>query len=316
MLDRAVESSLRERAADQVAGAASAYLNFLTHEGRAAHTLAGTRLDLDQLAGYVGRKRVGEIGTDDLRAFLRWLARQRANGSSSLRRKTSTVKGFFTYLYATGRLSVDPAAALTYPAAEEERATPLRRAEIDHVLAGARAPSWRVLVALIADCGLKRDEVVAARWEDIEGVDGSEAGLLHIRRRQASRKVRRRTLEVSARLAAALHEHGNDPSQRVGPILAISARGVDFVVETAARRGGVRPDRKVTPQMLRDGFALRRLHEMGAKETAEPLGSEGRRRLEREHDLVLLRELGLSDRSDAARRFRRILGANQSDWAE
>jgi integrase len=160
----------------------------------------------------------------------------------------------------------------------------------------------RALVALLLDCGLKRDEAVALRRADLE-LEVSPPRL-HVRHRATSQRARRRTLPLGDRLAATLRALPGGEAD--GAVLGLSARGVDFVVETCARRAGVRPGTKVTPQMLRDTYACRRVAARLELEAAlaDPAA---RAALERDHDRLLLRELGLADSSGAAGRYRRMV---------
>jgi integrase/recombinase XerC len=291
------------------------YLRHLAAEGRSRHTLDSTRLDLLQLNRYLGRQALQTVSTDDLRAFFGWLRRQHGNRPSSLRRKTSTVKGFFQFCRANDLIPADPSAAVAYPALQIERPPPLSPGECDRMLEGASPAAWRALVACLLDCGLKRDEVAALRWDDIDLDATPQPGLLHVRHRRASRRARRRTLGLSVRLAAALQAHGARPD-RDGPVFPVSPRGVDFIVETCARRAGVRPDRKVTPQMLRDAYACARLAAFVEAEEQLAHDPRVRRAAQAEHDETLLRELGLSPASSAALRYRRMLQETQADRPE
>src|SRR4051812_20966585 len=179
------------------------YLDRLAREGLAAHTVSSSRLDLEQLARFVGRQPLREIALVDLRTFFTWLERQQGNSVSSLRRKTSTVKRFFRQLQSDELLPDDPSAGLIYPALESTPADPLAPDEIDAIVAATTNPAWRVLILSLLDMGLKRDEAIALRWEDVELealTAETPAGLLHVRHRRASKRVRQRTLGLTPRL--------------------------------------------------------------------------------------------------------------------
>ncbi len=289
------------------------YLDTLVRAGRSRHTISSTRSDLAQLATFLRSQDLRATTTADLTAFFAWLGRQHGNGASSLRRKTSTVKGFFQFLHTSGRLLADPSIAIPYPPAEHTHRRHLTSDECDAMFLHAETPSWAALVACLVDCGLKRDEVAALRWGNLD-LAASNHGLLHVRHRQASQRVRRRTLPMSERLRAALALHrgtaGTDPL-----VFSISARGIDFIVETVARRAGVRPDARVTPQMLRDAFATRRTKDFMRREQRVVDDAE-RANLAREHDRILLRELGLADSSASAARFRRLADSMEPDRPE
>jgi integrase len=177
-------------------------------------------------------------------------------------------------------------------------------------------------VLVLVDTGLKRDERVSLRTDDVElPPDAPVPGRLRVRHRRATRRVRHRTLALTDRLVEALVPLLEAARARVddtdgASVFGLSARGVDFVVETCGRRAGVRPDRKVTPQMLRDGYACTRMPSLLADESALSTDSRERRDLERENNRPLLRELGLSDRGAAAVRIRSLAHGLKLDRAE
>jgi site-specific recombinase XerD len=297
----------------------SAYLEYLEGQGLATHTVTSSRLDLVQLARFVGRQPLREITLADLRTFFQWLERQQGNSVSSLRRKTSTVKRFFRQLHADSLLDEDPSAGLIYPALEAIPSEPLTLDEADAIVAAATNLNWRVLALCLLDAGLKRDEVVAVRWEDIE-LDAASTdaphGLIHVRHRRASKQVRQRTLSLTARLRAALVALQAEPPQENGSILGISARGIDFVIETCAKRAGVRADQKITPQMLRDGYACGRVGLFQDREESLKDDPAARATARREHDGLLARELGLSSSSAVPDRYRAMVDRLKTDRAK
>jgi site-specific recombinase XerD len=291
------------------------YINSLVTDGKSAHTRANTRLDLKQLARFLGRQRLSAVSTDDLRRFFHWLQRQQGNAPSSLRRKTSSVKGFFRFLHASGAINLDPSEAVIYPPAAVANRLPLTRKEAARMVAAAPTPLWRALVVCLLDCGLKRDEAVALLWEDVDRDAEPAPGVVYVRHRRESKRTRRRTLALTSRLVQALQACSR-PEGASAPVFPLSARGVDFVVETCAGRADVRPGEKVTPQMLRDTYARDRMAGFVQAETQVTDDPSARRDLEREHDALLLRELGLARESAVAGRFRLMVQQPQADRSE
>jgi site-specific recombinase XerD len=292
----------------------SAYLDHLAGLGMSSHTVVGTRLDLLQLARFLGRQPLRSVGLDDLRAFFNWLSRQQGNSASSLRRKTSTVKRFFRQLRADALLDDDPAAGLVYPGSESKTRAGLAPEEVRAVLAAASDPVWRALLLCLAEAGLKRDEAVALRWEDVDpSTDALPAGRLQVRHRRSAKRVRQRTLGLSPGLGAALAVLRSDATDGADAVFGISARGVDFVVETCGKRAGVRTDSKVTPQMLRDAYACARVREFLVREAAFADRPSARVEAVREHDRLLVRELGLSATSAAPTRYRAMVERLEAD---
>jgi site-specific recombinase XerD len=297
---RPSHSDRSERVVNPLMATIPLYLAFLERQGRSQHTLTGSRLDLAQLGRFVGKQRLDLISPHDLRGFFAWLVRQQGNRPSSIRRKTSTVKKFFQFLVTQGIVPSDPSERLAYPALATDSSAILTLEQAEAVIGAATQPSWRVLIGLLRDCGLKRDEVVALRWDDVELDPPSPR--VHVRHRADSKRTRRRTLALPDRVANAIKSMPCTD----GRLLDLSARGVDFIVETCGRRAGVENGRKVTPQMLRDTFALERVAAFRQIEQAIEDQSSRLMRI-REHDRILLRELGLSDHSIAAARYRTLL---------
>lgn len=302
-----------------VAELAPAYLDALTESGKAAHTVASTRLDLQQLAQYLGRLVVDAVTPEDLRAFFGWLGRQQGNRVSSLRRKTATVKGLFRHLRAQGVIPYDPTADMLYPPLVTSEQLPLVVAEVEAIVRAAMAASWRALILCLLDAGLKRDEVVALRCDDIELIKGANGpGRLHVRHRRASKRVKQRTLALTVRLAEALSQQLADAAAASrDSLFDLSPRGVDFVVETCGRRAGVRLDGKITPKQLRDAYACARIRTFLAREaTVDPSDPAALAALRREHDALLVRELGLARASVVPSRYRRMLSGLECDRPE
>ena len=108
--------------------------------GAGANTLSAYRNDLADLSAHL-RAAGGSItraSTDDLRGFLNSLD-ERGFKASSLARRLSAVRQLYRFLYAEGKRADDPAAVLEGP--KRGRALPkvLTIAEVDRLLAQARA---------------------------------------------------------------------------------------------------------------------------------------------------------------------------------
>jgi integrase/recombinase XerD len=108
--------------------------------GAGDNTLAAYRNDLADLSAHLRAAGGGmaTATTDDLRGFMASLA-ERGFAASSLARRLSAVRQLYRFLYAEGKRSDDPAAVLEGP--KRGRALPkvLTIAEVDRLLAKARA---------------------------------------------------------------------------------------------------------------------------------------------------------------------------------
>ena len=270
------------------------FLEFCLAIDRSRHTQDTLRVDLSLLALFLGNRPVDEIGLDDLRRYLVWLRTQRHNDPRSLRRKVASVKAFFAYLRQSGLRSDDPAEALVYPGLEPHLPEFLDDGEAARLVAAAgERPLWRALVLILLDCGLKRDEVLALHPADV--TLAPLPGMLTIRATDQAARVRARTLALGDRLADALATQlAVGAGDRVFPI---SVRAVNFIVESCGIAAGIRKRGAVSPQMLRDTYAVRAVRARLAEETrrrAEGATDPELALLRARHDLDVCALLGLT----------------------
>jgi integrase/recombinase XerD len=108
--------------------------------GAGENTLAAYRNDLADLAAYLRAHRcsIAAASTDDLRGFLASLA-ERGFAASSLARRLSALRQLYRFLYAEGKRGDDPAAVLEGPKRQRPLPKVLSIAEVDTLLAQARA---------------------------------------------------------------------------------------------------------------------------------------------------------------------------------
>lgn len=108
--------------------------------GAGANTLSAYRNDLVDLSAHLNRAGVSiaKAGTDDLRGYLAGLA-ERGFKTSSLARRLSALRQLYRFLYAEGKRADDPAAVLEGPKRARSLPKVLSIAEVDGLLAQARA---------------------------------------------------------------------------------------------------------------------------------------------------------------------------------
>jgi integrase len=247
------------------------------------------------------------VTSDVLRDHLRWLKTERHNGTASLRRKIATLKGLFRHGVQQGWLHDNPSDPLAYPPPVRPPLIVLAPSEADPVVVAAvHDPIWHALVLLLLDAGLKRDEALALRAEDLGLARNPERSHVAVRRTGASKRVRRRVVPLTARAHAALVRLLTAPLPG-GRLISLSVRGVNFVVETVGQRARITRVKKLTPEILRDTFAVEQMR--GRLEAEAALAGNGLPpadlgRLRRDHDAEVLQLLGLSPRSEMAMRYR------------
>ncbi len=293
------------------------YLTALAAQGRSQHTLKSFELDLRLLRGQLGNRAVGAIELGHLRQFIAWVRLTRDNAPNSLRRKVATLKNFFGYLCDEGYLVTSPADALPYPEAYVALPEFLEDDAAERLVAATEGnPFWRALIVLMLDTGLKRDEVLALRVADLHlDPDSSEGSYLVVRETDAAKRLRSRRLPVPPRLREALEEYFR-AVPRVGGesrVFDISVRGINFIVETCGARAGVVTSKpRLTPQVLRETFAVAQMRLRVREERrrqAEGLNAEALQFLALQHDAEVLELLGLKDDPDTARKYRQLVKA-------
>jgi integrase/recombinase XerD len=117
------------------------FLDMIAAErGGAKNTLAAYARDLANFSAELGKagRTIAGASTDDLRGYLGSLARRRF-AASSVARRLSAIRQLYRFLYAEGHRADDPSAVIEGP--KRNRALPkvLSIAEVDRLLAQARA---------------------------------------------------------------------------------------------------------------------------------------------------------------------------------
>jgi site-specific recombinase XerD len=296
------------------------YEQFLAAENRAKHTRASFGLDLRLFTQRVhernpgqplGEHKLTQLGEPELRDFISWVRDTRKNSPVSVRRKVASLKNLFAYLYRERLIGHDPALRLIYPEIypalpeflEDQSVGRLLEAASEHLF-------WHSLIALMLDTGLKRDEVVALGWSDVS-LDESEnrESYLVVRETEQAKRLRSRRLELSSDVANLLRAYKAREPQREH-FFDISPRGVNFIIETCGYRAEiVTRGKKLTPQILRATYAVRRMRSMVAEEETMRIagGEEAAFALIEVHDLQLLRLLGLHEEPESAQKYRKLV---------
>jgi len=288
------------------------YKQFLVAENRAKHTQMSFGLDLKLFLEHLGDRGLGQIGESDLRSFISWVRIERNNSAVSVRRKVASLKNFFAYLYRERLIPHDPALRLIYPETYPALPEFLEDHKVDDLLAAAAEHLfWDALLSLMLDTGLKRDEVVALGWGDVSLGENEERGsYLVVRDTEQAKRLRSRRLEISEEVADKLRAYRAELKVRER-FFDVSARGVNFIVEVCgARAHTVTRGKKLTPQILRETFAVRKMRSMVREEEAlrqAGLEEETVAALIEAHDVQLLRLLGLHEEPESAKKYRKLV---------
>ena len=287
------------------------YQQYLAAMNRSRHTRASFGLDLRLLLEHLGNAPLHSIGERDLRSFISWVSVQRSNSATSVRRKVATLKNFFAYLRRERAIPTDPAATLIYPEIYPALPEFLEDAQVADLLeAAGEHLFWRALVLLMLDTGLKRDEVVALGRVDVVLSRNSGESYLVVRETEQAKRLRSRRLDLGDDLVAVLLEFIQSQPVR-DRFYDVSARGVNFIVETCGKRAHITTRAtKLTPQILRATYAVRTMRGMVAQEDAHRAAGTLEQTvaaLAEQHDLQLLRLLGLHEEPESAKKYRKLV---------
>ena len=287
------------------------YREYLIAANSSKHTRDSFGLDLKLLLEYLGDAQLTQIGERELRSFIAHMRMQRHNAPTSIRRKVATMKNFFSYLHRERAIASDPSLRLIYPEIYPVLPEFLDDAKVAALLeAASEHQSWLALISLLIETGLKRDEVVALGRADVNLSPDPEIGsYLVVRETEQAKRVRSRRLEIGPAVADLLRVYLAGEPERPR-FFDFSPRGVNFIVETCGKRARiVTRGPKLTPQVLRETFAVRQMRALMVSEDRLRLAGEPEEALlliiER-HDVQLLRMLGLHEEPESAKKYRKL----------
>jgi integrase/recombinase XerD len=252
--------------------------------GGAKNTLAAYARDLSDLSAVLAKSKssIAKASTDDLRAYLTALDK-RGFAAASLARRLSAIRQLYRFLYAEGRRGDDPSAVIEGP--KRGRALPkvLSIAEVDRLIAQARADMSRTdtnladqpigerlraarlncLLEVLYATGLRVSELVAlprsaaernARMLNVRG-KGNKERLVPLN--EAAKVAMRDYLSLLAEAGRHRDAKWLFPSFSEAGHLTRQHFARDL--KALAVKAGLRSDR-VSPHVLRHAFASHLLH--------------------------------------------------------
>ncbi len=242
-----------------------------SEKGLAGNTLAAYRRDLEKLSGYCAKheRDVLEAGADDVRGFVDSLYAAKLTGRS-IARHIASVRSFYKYYLARGRITEDPVADIASPKQWKRLPKFLTLDEVDRLLAAPDESKPlglrdRAMLQLLYATGLRVSELVSVEQRSLN----TEMGFLRL----TGKGGKQRLVPVGREALAAIETYVS--SGRPG-ILKGKASGFLFVNARANRmtrqnfwmrlkRYGLdaRIMNPLTPHVMRHSFATHLL-ERGA----------------------------------------------------
>ncbi len=226
------------------------YRRHLEQSGHPSNTVNSYSYDLSVFELLIGPKPIGEIKRRDVALFL-----DDTNTKSTRKRRLTSVSGMFKFLVERAKvLEKDPSEDFYPEHIPLKTPRPLFADEQVRMLSAAEADSPRAAAAvwLMLRLGLSRAEVLQLRHEhvDLSDPDQPIIYVYYDNQRHRGRERRLAANEEFARLYRALVGE----SEPHGTIISILPQSMNKLVERVAREAGI--DRRVSPQSLRDTFAV------------------------------------------------------------
>lgn len=230
-----------------------------------AHTLRAYRSDLEQFAGFVQDADPAGIGHQDLRRYLGHLISLNVR-KSSLSRKLSAIRSFFSYLNRTGVLQNNAARLVATPKQEKRLPAVLT---VDDALRLMTAPDSaaaeelrdRAVLETLYSAGIRASELVGINTADID----RQEHLIRVRGKGRKERI----VPVGAKALAAIDAYLSQQRRRHGEeALFLGPSGKRLTVRTVQRilsnyRKKLGLSQKASPHTLRHSFATHLL-ESGA----------------------------------------------------
>ena len=292
----------------------------LRQSGRAENGIQGVLTDARQLRDFARERPITTLQRDDVLAFLQWLERERGHKPNSLKRKLASVRLLFGFFQREGLIDSNPTDGVGIVSPARQRSLPLTLTQARRLVAAASSDRrWHVLVLLMLTAGLKRDEALRLHWSDV--LRDWEKGVTHVSVRGTSEHARSaRTLSLPPMTADALQALANSMplAQRHGSVLGMSARGLSYAVSQCAERAGL-THLEITPQRLRDTFAVGLLASLSRQEAIDARGMSrrGQADVRRGYEQGFLRVLGVGRNRALIDHYRAaLLEREDTDGAE
>jgi integrase/recombinase XerC len=246
--------------------ALAAWVAHLRAERHASpHTIRAYRSDVAQLLALTGPGGPGAVRADTIRHWLRTL--DGATARSSIARKLAAVRGFFRFLFDTGRLAHDPTTGIATPKTPKKLPAHLTLDDVDRLLVAPRGDTLlglrdRAFLEVLYSSGLRVSELTGLDWEHVDEASGAVRVLGKGRKERVvpvGRPALRALAAYRAQCAAAAMAVAGGAVFRNARGGRLTARSVARHMERHVMVSGA--STRATPHALRHTFAT---HLLGA----------------------------------------------------
>jgi integrase/recombinase XerD len=246
--------------------ALGAFEPYMAGRGFTENTQQAFRLDMELLSDYLGPdKRLRDISTGSLNAFLKWMESGRGIPCSpkTMERRITTLKVFFGWLAEEGYLPRDVAAPLIHRTVSAPLPDVLTDSEVDAILevterhyrgAEGTDPDARphLLFTLVLHTGIKKGECVGIHLNHLDLADARHPAVW-IRYKDTRRRHKERRISLPSWWGEILDAYRiqYEPKEMLFPW---SARNLEYVLTGVAEEADVS---RLSFEMIRWTSALR-----------------------------------------------------------
>lgn len=235
------------------------YGQYLKRTNHSAYTVTCFLSDLRLLTDYLGRdKQIRSIGSKDIYAWLTYLRHDRgaAPAPKTMARRVTFLKNFFGWLTAESLVPADPSGQIVLTRPAPPLPELLFDDEVDQLEAAAASDvRCELLVGLLLGAGLKKEELMGLRPQDVDLSDPDHPAV-EIHFPGEAKRRRERRMEMLASWADTYKRYADRYHPREH-VFECTDRNLNYVLDAAVRRAGI--EKRVTLQLLRDIYAVRQL---------------------------------------------------------
>jgi integrase/recombinase XerC len=246
------------------------FLNYLRNERNvSAHTLRSYRSDLDQLSAFLGEIALSVVDHQTLRRFIAHLLQGNMK-KSSIARKLSAIRSFFTFLNREGILTRNPARLVATPRREQRLPSVLTADDAMRLMESPKSDNPahasgmlrdRAVLETLYSTGIRASELIGMNRGDIDRNDS----LVRIRgkgRKERIVPIGPKALNAIEAYLACLTVKAETAAVFLGPSgKRLTVRTVQRILENHRKQLGLQL--KASPHTLRHSFATHLL-ESGA----------------------------------------------------
>lgn len=151
---------------------------------RSENTKKSYGKDIKYMLGYINKEE-SDITLADLLDWVNWM-QEKGNSSATIARRIGTAKRYFSFLVDIEVLDADPSVKLTAPKVVNKVEPTLTSDEIQRILACAKNPRDKAIIATLASTGMRISELINIKLDDFDGNDvyiigkGNKRRLIHI----------------------------------------------------------------------------------------------------------------------------------------